>query len=458
MSNSQNLQDAIQYGTDYRLVSASIVAPSGKIIDIRMIFDEINIYEDLLSPVITGNIVLHDSNDLINQIPITGFEYITFEFEKPSTSEKYTKVFRIYKLSDRQRINAQNESYILHFCSEESLLNESCRVSKTYKSKTIDSIIRDIATNYLKISQKKFPQSQSVPTMGTHSIVIPNWHPFFAINWLSRMAINATYRSPSYVFYEDRDGFHFTPLEQLSQQPPIQKILVSPRNLGFERDKNEVDMETTMKTTYEWEMPCGFDIIQNITTGMYSGSLITVDPLRQHIDTTKFSVSKFFPNTHHLNEDSLIGDLKSRRHVALDAEYTSFLRLYPTTLGHDALRYGGLPAKKGVCPNRVEQWVVQRNMYFAALHSTRVNVSIPGDSQLRVGQVVDAKFPAFVLNDITQKTLDELYTGKYFIAALRHSMNRRTHMCYLELAKESAGAEYPHALNSTALTGIVTSI
>lgn len=454
MATSQ--QEAIQYGTDYRLVAASIITSTGRVVDIRMIFDEINIFEDLLNPVIVGNVVLHDSNDLINKLPITGFEYLALEFEKPSTSHKYSKVFRIYKMSDRQRINAQNESFIIHFCSEESILNESCRVSKTYTSKTIDSIVQDIATNYLKIDPKKFPSSQITPTVGAHSIVIPNWHPFFAINWLSRMALATGYTSPSYVFFEDRDGFHFTPLEVLSQQTPVKKILISPRNLEFEIDKTEADLETSMKTVYQWEMPFGFDILQNISSGMYAGSVITVDPVRQRIETAKVSTSNFFKNTKHLNKDNMVSDLVSRRNAKIDNEYNAFLRLYPTSLGHDQLQYGGEAGH--MLPNKVEQWLVQRNMYLSTLHSSRVNISMPGDSRLRVGQVIDAKFPSLILNDETEKSLDELYSGQYFIAALRHSMNRRTHMCYLELAKESTNSAYPNATNSSGLIKKATSI
>jgi len=453
---AQPPEEGVQLATDYRLVAASIISSTGAVIDVRLILDEINIYEDILSPVITGNIILHDSNDLINKSPITGFEYFSVEFEKPSSSQKYSKIFRIYKLTDRKRINAQNEMFVLHFCSEELLINELSRVSKTYQSKTIDSIVRDIARNYLKIDSKKIPTSQIHPTVGTHSIVIPNWNPFFAINWLSRMAIHSIYSSPSYVFFEDRDGFHFTPLELLSQGTPIRDVLVSPRNLGFETDKSEPDLETSGKTLYEWEMPCGFDIIQNISSGMYSGSVITIDPVRQRIGSMNLSSSEMFKKTKHLNDKNMTSNLMTRRGTTLEGEFNSLLRMYPTTLGHDNLKYGGL---SGVAlPNKVEQWLIQRNMYLSLLHSSRVNISMPGDTEFRVGQVLNAKFPSFIMPDITEKQLDKLYSGKYFIAALRHSLNRQTHMCYLELAKESTAVSYPQALNTSELIKSAISI
>jgi hypothetical protein len=64
---------------------------------------------------------------------------------------------------------------------------------------------------------------------------------------------------------------------------------------------------------------------------------------------------------------------------------------------------------------------------------------------------------ALKLSDKTQKYLDEMYSGKYIISALRHSINPATHMCYLELAKESTDKAYPSAVNSNpALSKIKT--
>lgn len=439
--------ETIQYGTDYRLKTATLVTGAGKIADIRPIINEINVYEDVMNPVISGNIILNDSNNLINTLPITGFEYLTLDFEKPSSSQLYSKVFRVYKLSDRQRINSQNESYVLHFCSEESILNESLRVSKSYVEKTIDTMVRDIALNVLKIDEKKFLSTNNTPTHDLYSVIIPNWRPFFAINWLSRMARSASFKSPSYVFFEDRDGFHFTPLEALSQQSPIKTIQVSPRNLGIEQDSKS-DLETTMKTAYEWEMPYGFDIVQNTGSGMYAGSLITVDPIRQRILNTIMSSEKIFQNNKHLNENPLITNLQSRIKTIPSQDATSLIRMYPTSLDHDQLSYGGSAGK--MLPNQVEQWLIQRNMYFSALHSSKINISMPGDISLRVGQVIAAQFPAYVLHEKSEKIMDKLYSGNYFIMAIRHAMNKRTHMCYLELAKESSAVSYPSALNQNA--------
>lgn len=446
---AQPQPESIQFGTDYRLKAASIITGSGSAVDIRLIIDELNLYEDIFSSTMTGNIVLHDTSNLVNTLPITGFDYAVIEFAKPSSSEIYSKVFRIYKMTDRQRINAQTETYILHLCSEESILNESTRVSKSYVSQTIDAIIRDIAFSFLKINPDKFSDSHITSTSERHSIVIPNWRPFFAINWLCRMARSSSYSSPSFVFFEDRDGFHFTSIELLSQQEPTKSILISPRNLGVEQDTRESDLEITMKTAYEWEMPYGFDIVQNIDSGMYAGSLISVDPIRQRILNTDISSKKVFNNMKHLNTNSLLTDLKTRKNTTPDQDTQSFLRVYPTTLGHDTLEYGNI--KGTMLPNNVEQWLIQRNMYFSTLHSSKINVSMPGDTSLRAGQVVDAKFPAYILQDQTEKELDELYSGKYIITAVRHSMNQRTHVCYLELAKESAKKSYPFANNTIPL-------
>lgn len=109
------LKDGVVRAIDFRLDSAVLISDSGKSVDIRAIIEELNIFEDLFSPCITGNLIVTDSNNLINKLPITGFEYLSLEFTKPSQKRTFNKLFRVYKMSDRKQNTDQNEFYMLHF-------------------------------------------------------------------------------------------------------------------------------------------------------------------------------------------------------------------------------------------------------------------------------------------------------------------------------------------------------
>ena len=186
-----------------------------------------------------------------------------------------------------------------------------------------------------------------------------------------------------------------------------------------------------------------FDMLRNISSGMFAGTLITVDPLRQRIATIPRSLDEVFPHTKHLNTNPLVSDGDTRRKLPITKEIQSLYRVYPTTLGHNQLTY----AQTNLHPNQVEQWLLQRNMYLSGIHTNRMTLSIPGNVGLTVGNTVDVKFPAIISQTKTRE-FDQLYSGKYLITALRHSINKLEHLSYLEISKDSSAVKYPTSLNA----------
>jgi len=448
------IDPGISHPTDFQINSLFLISDSGRSVDLRLVMGELNIFEDIFNSCIVGDLVISDSNNLINMLPLTGFEYLLIEFTKPSQIQKFTKVFRVYKITNRKPKSHQNEVYIIHFCSEEAILNESIRVSKIYNKQSIDAIVKDISSRYLNINENKFSISKSNKTSGVYNISIPNWRPFYAINWLSKMAVTKKYSGASYVFFENRDGFQFVSLEELSQQPHIKQFLSSNMQSGFETDSSKPDVQLEGESIMDYEILGTFDMLENISSGMFSSTLITVDPLRQRISIVPKSSSEVFSRTEHLNSNALVSDAVNRRKLPVTKEQQSFYRIYPTTLGHDKLIYAKRYAENELRANNVEQWLLQRHMYFGGIHTQRMNIAVAGDVLLTVGKTVDVKLPA-ILAQTAIREFDALYSGKYLITALRHSINEGAHLCYLELSKDSVTDKYPAALKNDAALNII---
>lgn len=234
------ISDGLQYATDFQLDELTITSSSGQRVDIREILRELVLYEDLFANAMTGSVFISDTQNIINVLPIIGGEYLSVTLIKPSTVAKIQKTFRIYKITDRRKASPSSEDYILHFCSEELVLNESILISNSYKQSTISHIIKDITSNFLKISSKKFPASELTETTGNFDIVLPYWSPFYSINWLARMARTSTATGCSFLFFESNQGYQFTSIELLTQQEPIQIINFMPLNLsGQTREKSD---------------------------------------------------------------------------------------------------------------------------------------------------------------------------------------------------------------------------
>lgn len=425
--------DGLLTATQFQIDNLTIISASGGKIDLREVMRELNIFEDLFSNTMTGSLFISDTQNLINLLPIVGGEYLNVSLSKPSTPWKLIKTFRVYKISDRRKQNQASEDYILHFCSEELIISQSTKISKSYKGLPVSSIIRDITATYLNIDSAKFPSSALTTTFGNFDIVVPFWSPFYTINWLARMARTSSSSGCSFMFFEDSTGYHFTSIETLSQQEPLQIINFMPMNLAGESgEKSEkTDTQMRLESAEEYEMSKAPDLIRQITTGMYAGKLVTVNPLSQKIDIKKLSGSTLFRNTNHLNPNSFmqLGDDRTRKPQT--EHYDSFFRVASDSL-------------------KVDTWMLERNAYISALHGFQIKVSLPGNMYLRVGQVVRMNLPAATIGLKEEKPMDELFSGNYLITAIRHKIDRAKYVCILELSKDSIVPQLPTPLNGSA--------
>jgi hypothetical protein len=421
--------DGLQYAAQFQLDSLTIVSASGGTVDIREIMREVNIYEDLFSNAMTGSVFMNDTQDLINLLPITGNEYLVLTLVKPSTTWRIQKTFRIYKISDRRKNTPGAEDYVLHFCSEEVILNQSIKISTSYKQMKISAMIKDITLNFMKIDPKKFPASELIETTGNFDVVVPFWDPFFTINWLARMARTANFPGCSFVFFEDSRGFHFNSIESMVTQEPIQVINFAPMNMAGQTGEKEdnSDTEIRLQSAEDIELTQTPDTLNGINTGQFASKLMRVNILDQQVKESVLAGVDFFNTTNHPNRNTFLLDPKNRLNLLQSEQHDAYYRV-------------------AVDNNKVETWMLQRNAYLAALHAFQVQVSLPGNMNMRVGQVITLNLPAASIGRREEKPMDRLYSGNYLITAIRHKIDRVKYSCIVELSKDSLDNPLPGPL------------
>jgi hypothetical protein len=106
---NNTLQDSLQF----KVKKVSIVSKGGEV-DVSAIYDEINIFDSLFMPMMSGNILVTDSVGLSKVLNFDGSEVILISIEKSSNFLSFEKSFRIYKQTDRRNVNQSTEKYILH--------------------------------------------------------------------------------------------------------------------------------------------------------------------------------------------------------------------------------------------------------------------------------------------------------------------------------------------------------
>ena len=148
----------LKQAVDYKLESITLYAPgfTGKF-DLIPHLVELNYFEDIFNNTVSGNIVINDAVGIANFTSMSGTEYINIRFRK-SDDLKVTvdRNFRVFGISDRRfDLSNNNEMYKIEFCSDEYLLSEQYRVSKSYKGKKVSEIIKDVVDNELKVNKKE---------------------------------------------------------------------------------------------------------------------------------------------------------------------------------------------------------------------------------------------------------------------------------------------------------------
>ena len=155
---SGNKVKGIRYSRDYNLIALNLLSSDFIPIELKPSMVEVSYFEDIFSDTVSGQIVVTDALGIIEKLGIHGNEYIRMVFGKDDNPDLVIdKLFRLYKISARQRMQGLDvEGYIMHFCSDELILSEQYKISKSYKGKKASEIINDILVTYIKAPKNKY--------------------------------------------------------------------------------------------------------------------------------------------------------------------------------------------------------------------------------------------------------------------------------------------------------------
>ena len=75
-----------QFPGEFRCSEVALISLSGNIAGIKSSITELNIYEGLTNNFITGDVTFVDTANLLDEMPITGAEYLDFKIRTPIRS------------------------------------------------------------------------------------------------------------------------------------------------------------------------------------------------------------------------------------------------------------------------------------------------------------------------------------------------------------------------------------
>lgn len=422
MSTTYQSKNSLRFAGDVTIDRLVITTSRNVYQDITGQVLQVQLFEDIFSPFLTGTLVLKDTLDLTNVLPFIGEEYLEMRISTPTLeSGNIVGKFHVYKMTDKVQLGDRSAAYELNFISIEALVDTNKKNSKVYSGK-----ISDIVNTFVKDklegleSNKKFLIET---TRNSIKYISTFWSPVKNLTFLSDNAISES-QSPSFLFFENRDGFNFKSLERLYKGKVVQEFVYD----RYSRDKfplggNSLNIMEDYKRIAEYDIPVAYDYMDRVRSGMLSSRLLSYDSTKKTYTVRNYSANSRFSSQGHLNDNALFSDKAPSRP---NSRMIVYPRAYETFTS-----FGDTTNAK----------IVQERISFLKMaEGQRLTIRVAGRCDYTVGQVVSVymtKMQPVSPHEQQDELIDKINSGKYLIAAINHTISPEGHECGMELIKDS---------------------
>lgn len=433
--------EEIRDRNDFRIKDLRLISYNGKPYDLRNVRVTLKLYENIFRTFISGTLVLHDTIDLPQLYPIIGEETLIVSITRPKLppatgfEDPYKMKFRVYSVKNRRMEKENAQSYSLHFCSPELIHQNKKRIRKSYMKMRYSKMAAKIYDKFIKVEKP----IEIETTKFEHDFVVANRNPFTTMNMLASRSESDKGNGWCYLFYEDMKKFNFVSLGKLIEGPVVETFNFGNKNteeLLTPEGTSEVDKhwKRELRNVEEYKFIENFDIMENLTKGMYASRLWTYDTVRQiWEDEIDFDYEEEFDRFKHLaKEKTFTPDLDAK------GSPLSHIRLMHTNLDHDKVPWI-VAHEPGILPEHLENYVQRRSSQLGQINNAKIKLSVSGDPRIRVGQIIKFNLPQMrgMTDTSKPKEMDRYFQGKWLIVAISHTLEQDSYWIDIEIVKDT---------------------
>lgn len=413
--------EKLKFAGEVSIDKVRIITPTGFYQDIAGQVINVQLYEDLFSPFITGSLIVKESLDLINLFPFIGEEYVELEIRTPSLENNNIKgTFYIYKMGNRELLGDRSVVYQLHFISTEAISDLNKKISKTFTGKVSDLVKKFVTDKYDGMESTKNVNIE--PTINSTKYTSNFWTPTQNIMHLVDNAVNVN-KTPDFIFFENRDGFYFISMESLYSNNVFQEFTYDKYTRDTLPGGGSVrNVQEDYKRIISISIPTGFDYMDRIRSGMLASKMITYDSTKKSYTSKNYNMFQRFEQQKHLNKFPVNSNKSIFRN-------NSLIMTEPKAFANQS-GFGDVTNTK---------IIQERTSLMKLAEASKLEITVPGRADYTVGQKI-----AVVLNKIEPLSdkdgdiTDKMFSGYYIIAAINHYVDREKHECVMEVIKDSS--------------------
>jgi len=459
---------------DFRAGEIILYSYGGSQLEISGMTAVVNVYQDLDSAFLSGNLMFIDSVGAVSKLPIIGNEFLEFKFRTPIDAGGDEEMnatnhrFQVYeKRSVRSTQNSQ--AVALFFTSIESIRNERIRVSKSLTGSYAEMVDKIVKSDKSLLNSKK--DLFIDPTKGVYKYTFPNCRPAEGVRHMTFMSEPVNYKTPDYMFYENNRGFHFRCLESLyresgdtSRNRPFVAFvdLLSAFNPNFSTP--DVESESPITKPYSFSFNDSYNTLRNTRRGMFGSVTYAHDLIDKKFVKSKLTYTNYYEQALHIDAPTGAGavyqGIMPPGPAEFDDDYTiddksygsknkdQINRLHASKLtkasSADNRKYmDDYFARVFVVPDTKSNHIFnsegmgsdprmtgKQNLSEATRDYFSMNIDVPGNFTYNVGDLVWCEVPSYNAADMTtdnkvmrEDVIDPFLTGRYLISKLHHQID-----------------------------------
>ncbi len=313
---------------DFRLYEVSIESPSNPGPPLQLnhesVFQELNVFEDLFSNVLKGTFTFLDTQGWAEMIPLIGDETLVVSYSTPggegtqvnsqsqdikthtASEETFSQRFKVYdcvEIGTGEKLKI----YQLSLISEEYVFSKKMKISKGYKNASYSYMAKDIMK---KLNKENTHPNKNIfveQTLSHQNVIIPNWTPFQAINFLASRSLSADSEpieqeeggdnpTPTarpigsyFVFYEKfGTGFFYESIESMILKQKSKGNIPLYQYRPKLTDNAVFSSLIQYFTVEQFDVVNSFKSLENLGRGVFGSRLIAYDPIRMKYEDVKY--------------------------------------------------------------------------------------------------------------------------------------------------------------------------
>jgi phosphopantetheinyl transferase (holo-ACP synthase) len=389
--------------------------------DVRSLVNMLDYYESIYSPAASCNITLNDASGFHNKAQLKGgTEEVSIAFGgRESGSIRMN--FKVGKIGDRMRAKENQDLYIITCVPQEFIENNQKEIVKAYKDKKLSDMAKDWHEEYTKESNTlKKDLVTNEESEDKQNYFGTGRSPTTAIRWAAKEAKSSKAKASNYVYYQDRDGYHFKTIDSMLQEGVKYTLSYSHQNIGIQGGD-------ASRKIIAYDQKSDFDSIDSSYNGADSDHWYYFDPSVGKVDAVTEGKRDGAGDTTHTGSTQLTSNQKSAR-----GERFNFI----VAPGQGQSKFRDSRDKKISENKRSLPEHGAKSSAAIQLDNLIINVRVPGDTNYKPGIKVRLDIPANQENS----ELDPR-SGTFLVTSVRHityrDENDLKYECLLECKSDS---------------------